>query len=179
MVMINTNWVVITGPPSSGKTSLINKLQELGYLICPEVAREIICYTLRSGFLQSQLSRNSLALQREILAVTLRREHLLAPEEMIFFDRGIPDSIAYFNFHHFNPQVALKACEFRRYAHVFYCEGLPVIQDSIRLEDDDIAKKIGELIITAYESLGYSLIHLPAVSLQERLQLVMNYLHLK
>lgn len=177
--MIKTNWVVITGPPSSGKTSLINKLQEKGYLICPEVAREIICYTLRSGFLHNQLPRNSIALQREILAVTLRREHLLSQDELIFFDRGNPDSIAYFNFHHFDPQAALKACEFRRYAYVFYCEGLPVIQDSIRLEDDNIAKEIGELIINAYESLGYSLIHLPAVSLEERLRLVLNYLHLK
>jgi predicted ATPase len=176
---MNTHWVVITGPPSSGKTSLINKLQEKGYLICPEVAREIICYTLRSGFLRSHLPRDSLALQREILAVTLRREHLLSPDKMIFFDRGIPDSIAYFNYHHFEPQVAIRACSFRRYAHVFYCEGLPVIKDNIRLEDDNIAKEIGEFIIAAYESLGYQLIYLPAVSIHERLQMIMNYLHLE
>lgn len=177
--MINTHWVVITGPPSSGKTTLINKLQEKGYLICPEVAREIICYTLRSGFLKSKLPRNSLALQREILAVTLRREHLLSPEKIIFFDRGTPDSIAYFHFHHFDPQVAIKACAYRRYAHVFYCEGLPVIKDNIRLEDDRIAKQIGDLIMSAYESLNYSLVKLPPVSIHERLEIILKYLNLE
>lgn len=177
--MILTNWIVITGPPSSGKTSLIDLLEAGGYMVSPEVAREIICYTMHSGFLKSHLPRNSLALQREILAVTLRREHLLSPNDRNFFDRGTPDSIAYYNFHHFDPKEAIKACQHRRYEKVFYCEGLPVVNDAVRLENDCVAEEIGELIVNAYESLSYNLIRLPPVSLEERLHLVLRYLNLE
>ena len=40
--MIETNWCVITGGPSSGKTTLINYLANQGYQIAPEVARSYI-----------------------------------------------------------------------------------------------------------------------------------------
>lgn len=174
--MQTTSWVVITGPPSSGKTSLINALAAQGYRIAAEVAREIICYTLGSARLQHQLPRNSLALQREILAVTLRREHRLPVQQRIFFDRGAPDSIAYLKYHHFNPKVAYKACEFRRYAKVFYCQGLPIVKDDIRIEDEWVAQKLGQKIMDAYESLGYFLHILPPVSIEERLELILRQL---
>lgn len=34
-----TNWYVLIGAPSSGKTTILDKLQSHGYLIIPEVAR--------------------------------------------------------------------------------------------------------------------------------------------
>lgn len=171
-----TSWVVITGPPCSGKTSIINALAAKGHLVAPEVAREIICYTLGSKALQHRLGRNSLALQREILAVTLRREHGLPIDQRIFFDRGAPDSIAYFKFHHFSPKVALRACEFRRYAKVFYCQGLPIVNDVIRNEDELVARKIGEKIMDAYTSLDYHLHILPPVTIAERVRIIMKNL---
>ncbi len=174
--MQETKWVVITGPPSSGKTSIVDALEAQGYLICPEVAREIICYSLGSPTLEHRLPRNSLALQREILAITLRREHRLPLDQRIIFDRGAPDSIAYFKFHHFDPKLAYKASEFRRYDLVFYCEGLPFVQDQIRIENERIAKDIGRRIKDAYQSLGYPLHILPPISLQHRLEMIMKHL---
>lgn len=172
--MKQTNWVVITGPPSSGKTTLINELAGLGHIICPEVARDLIEYTRSSGMQKYCFPRDSLALQRMILAITLRREHLLSTEQKIFFDRGTPDSIAYFLFHHFKPAIAIRACRFRRYAKVFYCEGLPVVRDGLRLEDDIIAQEIGMRIRQAYEELGYKLTILPSVSVKKRLELILK-----
>ena len=40
--MKNTQWYVITGPPCSGKTTLIDKLEALGYPVVHEVARWVI-----------------------------------------------------------------------------------------------------------------------------------------
>jgi predicted ATPase len=176
--MIDTNWVVITGPPSSGKTSLINRLEQKGYIVCPEVAREIILYSMHSVELKHRYARDSLALQREILSITLKREHMLSAEQQIFFDRGTPDSIAYFQFHHFDIKPALKASHYRRYSKVFYCEGLPVVQDGLRLEDDKIAQQIGQRIIEAYALMGYPLFFLPPVSIDKRLEIILDELNL-
>ena len=165
-----TNWAVITGPPSSGKTSLINALSDKGFSIYPEVARELI-----KDDEQSHLYiRDSLALQRDILAITLRREHLLSVDTRVFFDRAVPDSIAYFLFQQFDPKVAIRASQFRRYAKVFYCEGLPVVRDGLRLENDKTAQTIGTLIIQAYEDQGYTLNYLPPVSINHRLEMILD-----
>lgn len=167
---------MVTGPPSSGKTTLVNALQEKGRIVSSEVAREIIQYTLYPGRLKQCMDRNSLALQREILAVTLKREHVLGTEQEIIFDRGIPDSIAYFEFHGFDPRLAIKASQFRRYKKIFYCEGLPVVRDGVRLETDSVAEEIGELIIKAYTSLDYNMTFLPIVSVDERVEMVLKHL---
>ena len=44
-----TNWYVITGGPSTGKSKTIDYLAYLGYLIRPEVARILIDDELSKG----------------------------------------------------------------------------------------------------------------------------------
>ncbi|MDQ5884385.1 MAG: hypothetical protein QG556_724 [Pseudomonadota bacterium] len=164
-----TEWVVVTGPPSSGKTTLIEALQAKGYLISPEVARELIVECTQTNTFQSID-----IFQRQLLAITCRREHFLDSNQMIFFDRGIPDSIAYFKYNHLDTKDAMQASKFRRYKQVFYCEGLPVIHDAVRKESDAAAKKIGRLILEAYQILNYHPIILPVVSVEQRLNLILN-----
>lgn len=164
-----TEWAVITGPPSSGKTTLIDALQAKGYLISPEVARELIVECTQTNTFQSID-----AFQRQLLAITCRREHFLDANQMIFFDRGIPDSIAYFKYNYLDTKDAVQASKFRRYKQVFYCEGLPVIHDEVRQESNDAAQEIGKLILEAYRYLGYQPIILPVVSVEERLKLILK-----
>ena len=171
-----TNWIVVTGPPSSGKTTLIQGLQAKGFTICPELAREIIQYSFGSSFTAKSLRHDKLKLQREILAVSLKREHGLDCAEQIFFDRGTPDSIAYFKLHGFDQQPAIRASMFRRYLHVVYCEGLVMVKDGLRQESDIEAKKIGELILEAYRMLGYHPICLPVLPPEARLEFLLQSL---
>jgi predicted ATPase len=171
-----TNWVVVTGPPSSGKTTLIQGLQARGLTICPESAREIIQYSLSAGFIAKCLRHDKLKLQRQILSVSLKREHQLDCAERIFFDRGTPDSIAYFKLYGFDLQPAIRASMFRRYQHVIYCEGLPIVRDGLRQESDVEAKKIGELLLEAYRMLGYRPICLPVLPPEERLAFLLQSL---
>jgi predicted ATPase len=169
--MKQTKWIVITGPPSSGKTTLIDALQAKGYIVCPEVAREMLMECMKHH-IPSKIE----AFQRQILSITCRREHFLDTKKTIFFDRGIPDSIAYFRYNALNLKDAITAARFRRYHKVFYCSGLTVIPDGIRKENDETARYLGELILDAYELMHYKPIILPVTSVEERLEIILKNL---
>lgn len=175
--MIHTNWYVITGAPSSGKTTLINRLQALGYQISPEVAREYI-QTLLDNHIGTiaDIRKNVVALQRKILSIELRRERCLDPKSLIIFDRGIPDSIAYLQMQQLNTDAAKRSCAHHRYKTIFYCHSLPVQHDGIRTESEATAKKLGELIYNAYDELNYPLIDLPVTSIEARLQIILEHI---
>ena len=49
LIMTATHWYVITGAPSSGKTTLLRELEKAGYRVIHEVARTIIESELAQG----------------------------------------------------------------------------------------------------------------------------------
>ncbi|KTD64041.1 AAA family ATPase [Legionella spiritensis] len=173
--MIQTNWDIITGPPSSGKTTLINLLASMGYTTSPEVARDYINRLLQCHISLDMIQKDAWSLQRKILSIKLRKERQLPPDKKIFFDRGTPDSIAYYRFHNFPLTDAYKACSHRRYKRIFFCSGLPVERDGVRRENEDMAKLLGEYLFEAYVSLGYHPVVLPVTTVEERLNLILRH----
>lgn len=174
--MIQTNWHVITGPPSSGKTTLINQLTRLGFCTSPEIAREYIEGLLAKNFTIESIRHDAEKMQRNILALILKRERHLSAEQLIFFDRGSADSLGYFKYYHLNADHVVRVCQHTRYKKIFYCHPLPMIQDAVRTEDELMAQKIGECIYEAYAELNYKIIELPAVSVTKRLQLMLQHI---
>ncbi|NDB08538.1 MAG: hypothetical protein EBX97_07735, partial [Actinobacteria bacterium] len=55
---IYTKWYVITGGPSSGKTTTVNLLQDLGYKTTIEVARHYIDLQRINGRSTEQIREN-------------------------------------------------------------------------------------------------------------------------
>jgi predicted ATPase len=175
--MIQTNWYVITGAPSSGKTTLINHLAKAGYQTAPEVAREYINGLLASNHTLDELRQNNWKLQRGILALVLKRERRLPPDELIFFDRGTPDSLGYFSYYQLKSDQIIPSCQRTQYKKLFFCHQLPLEYDSVRVEDSISAQQIGQHIYEAYKRLGYELVELPAVPVQERLDIIFSHIN--
>lgn len=97
--LFRKDFIVITGGPGAGKTTLLNELQRSGYPYVPEVAREIIqaemSYDGDALPWKNAIKYRDLMLDRSIesyhRALSNRSGHTL------FFDRGIPDTLAYTN----------------------------------------------------------------------------------
>jgi predicted ATPase len=103
-------------------------------------------------------------------------EHGLRANDVLFLDRAFPDALAFCRANGLNPNEFLADCFHHRYASVFLLDRFPVEQDGIRTEDDDAAKLIDEWLDRDYCALGYSVVRVPVLSLQERLAFVLETL---
>jgi predicted ATPase len=157
---IRTAWSVITGPPSAGKTTIIEALAARGHRVVPETARAHIAdlghtpaEIAADPALQARIQHGIAERQRQV-------EQALDPREPLFLDRALPDSIAYFE------QLALGTDHLFagarwRYRRVFFLEGLALEADGLRFEDAGLARAIGASILDAYTQLGYTPVRIP------------------
>ncbi len=113
-----TNWYVITGGPSSGKTTTVDMLRGLGYTTTIEHARHYLDLKRVEGKTVEEVRARRLEFQHGVLAMQLEQEASLDPDETIFLDRAIPDSLAYYRFFDIEPDGqlldALRHVSYRR-----------------------------------------------------------------
>lgn len=176
MDTIETNWYVITGGPSSGKTTLLEHLKAAGYSIVPEAARTLIDREVAAGKTIQTIRADEIAFQRKILQIKLELEERLSHDERMFFDRGIPDSIAYYYFYGDDATDIIKASLKRRYKRIFFLEQVPFEKDYARVESPAIAQRISDLLRAAYQDLGYEVITIPLRPVAERAAMILKYL---
>ena len=171
-----TNWCVITGAPSSGKTSVVKELAHRGFAIQDEVARELIQLGIRQGRTLDDIRQKAAELQKGILEVTLAREMGLDLNTRIFLDRGLPDSITYFKLAGLDGFEAAAVSMLFQYKTVFIFERLPVVKDDVRTEDDMLANKIDKMLEDDYRSVGYQPIRVPVLPIEQRADFVLEKL---
>jgi predicted ATPase len=170
----SNQWYVITGAPCSGKTSVIRELVKRGYCTVSETARAYIEKQLATGLTMEQIKEDELAFERHVLYLKVSDEASLPSNKIIFFDRAIPDSIAYFKLHGLDPTEPLSLSRRTTYKKVFLFERLPFEKDPVRIEDDMIAEKLEVLIDDCYRELGYSVIRVPVAPIERRTNLILE-----
>jgi predicted ATPase len=171
-----TKWSVITGAPCSGKTAVIHLLEQRGYQVVHEVARAYIDRELMKGKTLSKIKADEWAFERYILLEKIKIEAQLTPDKIIFFDRAVPDSIAYYKLNGLNPAEPLQKSRQVRYQNVFFFERLSFLADPVRSENEKTAHLLGQLIEESYRSLGYDLIHVPLLSVENRVEFILKHL---
>jgi len=143
---------VITGAPSSGKSTLIKALADLGFHVLPEAARELLE--------SSELKENHLNFQESIENLQFERE-TACQEAVAFFDRGLPDSLAYRRMLGFAEEEVLARIDACRYAGVFLCRFGEHSPDGVRFDDTYRSLMIERHIRDTYMSLGCPVVELP------------------
>lgn len=168
---------VLTGAPGTGKTSLLAALEGLQYRCSAEVSRRLIIEESQKGStclpwidLPSFADK---ALERMIACHRSMSGHT---DEAVFFDRGIPDIIAYLEVKGLPvPSKYYAAASQYRYHPVVWL--LPFwkdiyVQDPERWQTAEEAEEIDRRIRIAYRMAGYRLIELPRASIAERVRFI-------
>lgn len=181
--------VVLTGGPSTGKTTLIRSLQELGYLCYPEEIRKLTQELLNPSKV-FQGGENPLLLTSDSLDFNTRLlERRLGqwldfngqPAYLGFYDRGIPDVLAYMDaFGQVYPDHFQEEARRRRYDCVFFTPIWPEIfvNDTERMESLETARLTEAKLLATYIDLGYDPIPIPLVPVEERIDFVLRELGL-
>lgn len=166
---------VITGGPGTGKSTLIKALRAEGFPCFNEVSRDIIS--------QSHQSNTDLLPWKNLPAFAEECNRRMQEQlehvdkmELCFFDRGIPDIIAYLKFGGITPDKQLYEMG-RCYAKLVFVappwEAI-FVNDAERPQTFAQCQQLHNLILETYVELGYQIAMIPKISVDERKYFVMN-----
>lgn len=176
---MNSNLFIVTGGPGSGKTTLLTELENRGFQTIPEVARKII---------QEQMQQNGNALPwgktelyKEIMFERSVNDFIrissLNTGNIIFFDRGIIDTIGYARLAglKITPEMDRQAKQYQYNKKVFI---LP-FWDEIYTTDAERKQTIEEAVNTykvlkeRYEFYGYNPVEVPKIPVKNRADFIL------
>ena len=174
---MQTNWYVITGGPSSGKTTTVNLLAARGYKTTIEHARHYLDLKIQSGKTVEEVRKHWAEFQSGVFDMQIEQENILFQEDVIFLDRAIPDALAYYHFLNLPPdQKLIEALKMVSYKEIFILDCLPFIKDYARTEDEAAQIKIEALLTEVYESLPFPVIHVPVLQPELRVDFILKNL---
>ena len=172
-----SNWYVITGGPSSGKSTVIRALKDMGYKTTIEFARHYIDLQRMNGRTTEEIRMNQRQFQHKVLNLQVNLERRLDPTEQIFFDRALPDEEAYYKYFHLEPDEKLVEClNSATYKKIFIMDLLPLDSDYARTEDRQAQLDLHQLIIDVYTKRGEPIVFVPVLPVKERVQFVLDHL---
>ncbi len=187
---LNPKKIVITGGPSTGKTSLIEGLGKVGFHCFPEVIRSMTLEAKNKAGL-SNFAANPIAVvpdplgfNRKIMGARVQhyKDSASIAQPVVFFDRGIPDVLAYMDyFDQSYDSEFIDALESHRYDSIFLLPMWEAIYtlDSERFESYEEAMEIHRLLYNTYSHFGYQVVEVPKDTVDGRVAFIMDQLDQK
>lgn len=175
------NFYILTGGPGSGKTTLLKALQQDGYAVVPEVAREIIQNQMKTGGNALPWKDTSLYTQLMLEGSVKSYTDRLENNEILFFDRGIPDTLCYSALigNGISEAMHTYATMYRYNPKVFILPPwLEIYEtDNERKQNWEEAEMTYHHLKTTYEKYRYEVIDVPKTSVENRKRFVLEVIN--
>ncbi|MEZ8585475.1 AAA family ATPase [Vibrio cyclitrophicus] len=174
------NPIIVTGGPGAGKTTLINALGDIGYPIFAESSRQLIEQ-------QSQLENGILpwldlpGFAHLCLTVMSEQKEQANQHQIAFLDRAIPDICGYLAQANLDIDVTYREASQGYHSQALFCrpEASIYVQDEVRPYPFEEALEIHHALVTVYQELGYEVVEVPFMSVEERALFVKSHLGIK
>lgn len=170
---------IISGGPGSGKTTLINGLQQQGYFCSEEISRKMIIQeTAKGSFCLPWIDISCFS--AKVLQEMIFAWNQAPTAAITFFDRAIPDIIAYLNVAEVPvPEeyyTALALHPYHKQVFIMPPWESIYVNDSERWQTFEEAVIINEAIRKAYTTCGFELIDVPKNSQTERVAFILDFI---
>lgn len=171
--------VIVTGAPGTGKSTVLNLLELKGYLVIPEMARQLIAeeQALDSDRVpwKDHASFGIELFDRQVNQFDLARDGIT------FYDRGILDNLAYLRRDGLqNSELEEASRAYPYHPEIFLMPPWEDIYDTdeVRWEGLDLMLDIDRALREMYSEMGYTVLEVPKLSPPERVNYILEHLGL-
>ena len=171
--------ILITGGPSTGKTSLVSELKKYGFYCFEEISRELT-QRMRNQGIEQYFLNNPIEFSKELFKLRFKQyEQEVESHNFIVYDRGPIDVLAYLDFKKIKIPIDLinKSKEIS-YDHIFIMKPWKniYVNDSERYETFEECINIHKSLLKTYKKFDLDLVELPNSSIDERIKFVKRFL---
>lgn len=166
---------VLTGGPSSGKTSIILALEQRGEYIVREAAEDYIRIRQAQG---QPAPWTELDFQEGILKLQVQREKRIPKDvRRVFIDRGVHDGLAYLSPEIGTYRKVMAEAREHKYNAIFLIDALKSMKKTdVRRETQDEAHELRDKLEQVYKQAGYKPILVKKAPLKQRLEQILSTL---
>ncbi len=168
--------VALSGGPGTGKTSLIQFLENAGYPVSHEYSRQIIQKSLKEG--SNVLPWEDLDRFSHLVMEGRLEQYRSAKGEIHFFDRTIIDTIAYQKADDLpvRDEWHQQAMNLRYFQEVYLTPPwLEIFEnDDERKESFEKLEHLHQVLVDTYYEYGYEVIEVPKFNIEERVKWILK-----